>query len=239
MMRPTRQGAPPDLRVGWRGPSARPVRSPRACPTGLLTVWAPAAGERVRVLLGSGRPSPREQGQTRVAGAVLDLDDWIDIFGLRRTLDELRAGAAYPAQVRTVIDARRGRYHGVMGDYVRVLEQLHGYVDRVVRAIGDQNDTLEAFNDAIADAGMHFTWDPARLLNEGERGTIRRIEERLHEMAAAAEEAAEEAAGAIAEMEEMLEELESQLAEMEGAAAEIEEAIADLEEALGEAQDDG
>ncbi len=174
-----------------------------------------------------------------VAETDLDFDDWTELLGLRESLTDLTEGRASPGQVRVVLDAARGTYPGVMGDYIRVIEGLDAFVDTVAEAIEEQNDRLAEFSESVAEAGVLFTWDRNRLLSDEKQAQISRIEEYLHMLAARAEEAADQADDAAAEIQDQIDALEEQISDMGEQADAIREQIAELEEQLAAAEDGG
>lgn len=167
----------------------------------------------------------------------LSLGDWMDLFVLRTPMDDLMEGFASPAEIHLAIDQRRDVYPGVLGDYIRVLEAMHDYVRAVEQTISDQNSRLSQFADAVAEAGVVFTWDQSRLLTLNKRAEINGIEAYLEKLAARAEQAAEEAAEGLEEIQEAIDDLEDQRDALEGRAEELEAQIAELEEQLAAAED--
>lgn len=174
-----------------------------------------------------------------MAETDLDFDDWTELLGVREPLAALAEGRASPGQVRAVLDAARGTYPDVMGDYIRVIEGLGAFVDTVADAIDEQNDRLDEFSEAVAEAGVLFTWDRSRLLSDEKQAQISRIEEYLHMLAARAEEAAEQADDAAAEIQDQIDALEAQISNLGEQADAIQEQIAELEEQLAAAEEGG
>lgn len=174
-----------------------------------------------------------------VADTDLDFDDWTELLGVRDTLTALAEGHASPGQALVELAAARTRYPGAMGDYIRVIDGMDEFVDTVARAIAEQNDRLTEFSEAVAEAGVLFTWDRTRLLPEEKQDQIARIEEYLQELAARAEAAADEADDGIGELQDQIDALEEQLATLGEQADAIQQQIADLEEQLAEAEEGG
>jgi geranylgeranyl pyrophosphate synthase len=171
-----------------------------------------------------------------MADAYLDLNDWIDLLDLRDAITRVTDGLVSPDAARAVVNERRTAYPNVMGDYVRAFQSVDDYLDLIDNAIDDQNYMLRQFASAVGDAGVVFTWNSSRLLDDNTRAEIRRIEAYLEEQAVLAERAAEEAAAAIAELQSQLAALEELRAALEAEAEALESAIAATEEALGEAE---
>jgi chromosome segregation ATPase len=174
-----------------------------------------------------------------VAETDLDFDDWTELLGVRETMTALTEGRASPGQVLTELAAARMKYPGAMGDYIRVIEGLETFVDTVADAIAEQNDRLTEFSEAVAEAGVLFTWDHSRLLSEEKQQEISRIEEYLQILAARAEEAANEAENGVEEIQDQIDALEEQLAGLGEQADAIQQQIAELEEQLAAAEEGG
>jgi chromosome segregation ATPase len=174
-----------------------------------------------------------------MAETDLNFDDWIELLDLREPLITLTEGLASPAEVRVALAAAHETYPDAMGDYIRVIEGLDTFVDTVVDAIAEQNDRLTEFSEAVAEAGLLFTWDHSRLLPEEKQAEIARIEEYLQILAARAEEAANEADDGAGEIQDQIDALEEQLANLGEQADAIQQQIEALEEQLAAAEEGG
>lgn len=174
-----------------------------------------------------------------MADTDLDFDDWTELLGVRDTLTALTEGHASPGEAMLQLAVARTRYPDAMGDYVRVIDGMDEFVDTVARAIAEQNDRLTEFSEAVAEAGVLFTWDHSRLLPEEKQDQIARIEEYLQELAARAEEAADAADDGVSELQDQIDALEAQLATLGEQAEAIQQQIADLEEQLAAAEEGG
>ena len=172
-----------------------------------------------------------------MAETDLDFDDWTELLGVRDVLTALSEGRASPAEARAELVATRARYPGAMGDYIRVAASMDDYVDTVAAAIAEQNERLAGFGEAVAEAGVLFTWDRERLLPEQKRAEITRIEKYLRMQAANAEAAANEADDGSEELQDRIDALEARLAGLGEQAEAIEQQIAELEQQLSEAQE--
>jgi chromosome segregation ATPase len=171
-----------------------------------------------------------------------DFDDWLELLGLKSTMDSLMSGSVTADDAEEAIRSSFESYPDVSQDYIAILEQALIAVDTVRKSIVEQQQAMEDFNRQAEPLGLAIAFDSGRLLTTDEQVELERrreqlqrsIEERQEELARLQREAEQLQREVAEEQEAAAAELDDAVKEHEEAQSDYEDAVADLEDLLDE-----
>lgn len=160
-----------------------------------------------------------------------DFDDWLELLGLKSTMDSLMAGGITADDAEDAIRAAFESYPDVSQDYVAILEQALIAVAEVRKSIVEQQAAIEDFNRQAEPLGLAIAFDSGRLLTADEQVELERRREQL-------QRSIEEREAELDRLQREAEQLQREVAaEQEAAGAEMEDAVKEYEESQSDYED--
>lgn len=167
-----------------------------------------------------------------------DLLDWLELLGLRQSIERLLAGRITISDTLDALQAAREHYPHISQDYIEILDITRAFLEEIRTRIEDQAQAIDAFNKAASDTPYSFNRPGDRLLTQDEYKRFLALQAQLAQDEAMARRQQDALNKEAQDLEDEMERLaEDALDEAEDALRDLQDALEEMEDARDEYED--